>query len=102
MSDEAVLWLDESARGGGEEGLAAFLPLPLPRPPLAAFFVLPRPLPAEEEAPTAAVCILSSSALRRGWGGIMEPPLPVALAGGSGRSGPLPTILSTPAMTYKK
>ena len=66
-SDGAVLWSGESAEGGGEEGVTAFLPLPLPRPPLAGFFVLPRPLPAEEEAPAAVVCILSSSALRRGW-----------------------------------
>ena len=101
-SDGAVLWSGESAEGGGKEGVAVFLPLPLPRPSQPAFFVLPRPLPAEEEAPAVVVCILSSSALRRGWAGIMEPPLPVALAGGSGRSGPLPTILSTPAMTKSK
>ena len=101
-SDGAVLWSGESAEGGGEEGVTTFLPLPLPRPPLAGFFVLPRPLPAEEEAPATVVCILSSNALRRGWASIMEPPLPVALAGGSGRSGPLPTILSTPTMTKSK
>ena len=101
-SDRAVLWSGESAEGGGEEGVAAFLPLLLPRPPLAAFFVLPRPLPAEEEAPAAVVCILSSSALRRGWAGIMEPPLPVALAGGLGRSSPLPTILTTHVVTKSK
>ena len=40
-SDGAVLWSCESAEGGGEEDVAAFLPLPLPRPPLPAFFVLP-------------------------------------------------------------
>ena len=100
-SDGALLWSGESAERGDEEGVTAFLPLPLPRPPLPSFFILPRPLLAVEEAPAAAVCILFSSALQRGWAGIMEPPLPVALAGGSGRSGPLPTNLSTPAMMIR-
>ena len=97
-------WLDlrrinpvvgDSAGGGGEEGVAAFLPLPPPRPPLAAFSVLPpQPLPAEEEATVAGLCKLRSSALRRLWGGGgMELPLPPrAEVGAPERSRPAPTI----------